>query len=103
MLRREWPSLTLAQQGPLLDRFEQTPTLVNAYLLRTTLTALFECASDRATAPTRLQRWGEQVHTSGFVEGLKNKLKLLKRRCFGLDDPVELFRRLWLDIEGPRL
>ena len=45
-------------------------------------------------------------HTSGFVEGLNNKLKLLKRRCFGLDgldDPAELFRRLWLDIEGPRL
>ena len=42
-------------------------------------------------------------HTRGFVEGLNNKLKLLKRRCFGLDDPIELFRRLWLDIEGPRL
>lgn len=26
-----------------------------------------------------------------------------QRRCFGLDDPVELFRRLWLDIEGQRL
>lgn len=42
-------------------------------------------------------------YNSGFVEGLNNKLKLLKRRCFGLDDPVELFRRLWLDIEGARL
>jgi len=42
----------------------------------------------------------QQDYNSGFVEGLNNKLKLLKRRCFGLDDPTELFRRLWLDIEG---
>ena len=28
-------------------------------------------------------------YNSGFVEGLNNKLKLLKRRCFGLDDPTE--------------
>ena len=36
------------------------------------------------------------------LPGLDN-LVLLKRRCFGLDDPVELFRRLWLDIKGSRL
>jgi len=42
-------------------------------------------------------------HSSGFVEGLNNKLKLLKRRCFGLDDQTELLRRQWFDIEGPRL
>lgn len=132
LLRREWLSLTPAQQGQLVELFEQTPTLASAYLLRNTLTAIFDCTPERATAQTRLQRWTEQAkasglhcfdkflntlhnwqdgilnyfegrHTSGFVEGLNNKLKLLKRRCFGLDDPVELFRRLWLDIEGPRL
>ena len=132
LLRREWPSLTPAQQGQLVELFAQTPTLVSASIRRTTLTAIFECTPDRATAQTRLRIWGEQVkaagitcldkflntwhhgqdgilnyfdgrHSSGFVEGLNNKLKLLKRRCFGLDDPVELFRRLWLDIEGPRL
>jgi transposase len=81
--------------------------------------------------PDRLHRWGEQVkaacitcfdkflttlqhwqdgilnyfnnrQNSGFVEGLNNKLKLLKRRCFGLDNPTKLFQRLWLDIEGAR-
>ncbi|MFO7639763.1 MAG: transposase [Candidatus Competibacteraceae bacterium] len=45
----------------------------------------------------------EGRHNRGFVEGLNNKLKPLKRRCLDLDDPVELFRRLWLDLEGPRL
>lgn len=132
LLRWEWRSLNLDQQGQVVELFEQTPTLASAYVLRTLLTAIFDHSPDRATAQTRLQRWTEQVkasglscfdqflnplhhwqdgilnyfeggHSSGFVEGLNNKLKLLKRRCFGLDDPVELFRRLWLDIEGPRL
>jgi transposase len=132
LVRREWPSLNEAQQGQLAELFEQAPTLASAYTLRTVLTAIFECTPDRATAQTRLQRWGEQVkvagltcfdtflntfehwqdgilnyfdgrHNSGFVEGLNNKLKLIKRRCYGLDDPIELFRRLWLDIEGARL
>ena len=131
LLRREWRELTREQQGQVAELFEQTPALASAYRLRTLLTAIFDHRPDRATAQTRLQRWTEQVkatglscfdkflntlhrwqdgilnyfeggHTSGFVEGLNNKLKLLKRRCFGLDDPVELFRRLWLDIEGPR-
>ena len=132
LLRREWRSLNLDQQGQIVELFEQTPTLASAYVLRTLLTAIFDSTPDRATAQRRLQLWGEQVkasglscfeqflntlhhwqdgilhyfeggHSSGFVEGLNNKLKLLKRRCFGLDDPAELFRRLWLDIEGPRL
>src|SRR5512135_2308583 len=132
LLRREWPSLNQSQQDQVVNLFQQSPTLAKAYLLRMLLTAIFECSPDRVTAQTRLQRWGELVktagircfdkflttlqrwqdgilnyfegrHTSGFVEGLNNKLTLLKRRCFGLDDPVERFRRLWLDIEGPRL
>ena len=132
LLRREWPSLNPDQQGRVVALFELTPTLASAYVLRTLLTAIFDHSPDRATAQTRFQLWTEQVkasglsrfdkfintlhnwqdgilnyfdgrHTSGFVEGLNNKLKRLKRRCFGLDDPVELFRRLWLDIEGPRL
>ena len=132
LLRREWRSLNPDQQGKVVELFEQTPTLASAYVLRTLLTAIFEHSPDRVTAQAQLQRWTEQVkvsglhcfdqflntlhnwqdgilnyfeggHTSGFVEGLNNKLKVLKRRCFGLDNPVELFRRLWLDLEGPRL
>ena len=101
-------------------------------MLRTLLTAIFDQILDRAITQPRLQCWTEHVkasglhgfdpflntwhrwqdgilndfeggHNSGFIEGLSHKLKWLKRRCFGLDDPTELFRRLWLDIEGPRL
>ena len=132
LLRREWRSLNPDQQGKVVELFQQTPALARAYVLRTLLTAIFESTPDRATAQSRLRLWVKQVkasglhgfdtflktwhrwqdkilnsfdgrQTSGFVEGLNNKLKLLKRRCFGLDDPTELFRRLWLDIEGPRL
>ncbi len=106
--------LTPTQQGQLVELFEQTPALASACVLRTTLTAIFECTPDRATQ-ARIKAWSAQVkasglscfdkflntlhnwqdgilnyfdgrYNSGFVEGLNNKLKLLKRRCFGLDD-----------------
>lgn len=132
LLRREWRSLNPDRQGRVVERFGLTPPLASAHVPRTPLTAIFNHGPDRATAQAHLQRWTEQVnasglgcfdkflntfnnwqegilnyfegwHNGGFVGGLNNKLKPLKRRCFGLDDPVELFRRLWLDIEGPRL
>jgi transposase len=37
---------------------------------------------------------------SGFVEGLNNKIKVLKRRCYGLFDTEALFQRLFLDLQG---
>ena len=41
--------------------------------------------------------------TSGFVEGLNNKIKVLKRRCYGIFNLKHLFQRLHLDISGYRL
>jgi transposase len=130
--RREWPSLPLAAHGQRVELVAQTPPVASAYSRRTALPAIFACTPDRATAHARiaacsapvkasglscfdkfLNTWHnwkngmlnyvEGGHSSGFVEGLNNKLTLLKRRCCGLHDPVEVFRRLWLDIEGPRL
>jgi len=40
--------------------------------------------------------------TSGFVEGFNNKLKVLKRRCYGLRNVGRLFQRLTLDLDGYR-
>ena len=37
---------------------------------------------------------------SGFVEGLNNKIKVLKRRCYGLFNTESLFQRLFLDLQG---
>ncbi len=41
-------------------------------------------------------------HNSGFVEGLNNKIKVIKRRCYGILNPVHLFQRISLDLVGYR-
>jgi transposase len=39
-------------------------------------------------------------NNSGFVEGFNNKIKVLKRRCYGLSNVTRLFQRLMLDLVG---
>ena len=39
-------------------------------------------------------------HTSGFVEGFNNKLKVIKRRCYGISNITHLFQRIQLDLYG---
>jgi transposase len=39
-------------------------------------------------------------YTSGFVEGLNNKIKVIKRRCYGILNPEHLFQRIYLDLAG---
>ena len=41
--------------------------------------------------------------TSGFVEGFNNRVKVLKRRCYGIFDVDQLFQRLTLDTKGFKL
>lgn len=59
---------------------------------------------------TCLDRWLNLVanyfrhrQNSGFVEGLNTKLKVLKRRCFGMYNLGHLFQRITLDLQGYRL
>ena len=42
-------------------------------------------------------------NTSAFVEGINNKTKVLKCRCYGIFNIKHLFQRLHLDISGYRL
>jgi len=39
-------------------------------------------------------------YTSGFVEGLNNKIKVIKRRCYGMTNISRLFQRICLDLNG---
>lgn len=39
-------------------------------------------------------------NTSGFVEGLNNKLKVIKRRCYGIINKKHYFQRIFLDLQG---
>jgi transposase len=108
-----------------------SPPLRQAYTLREKLTTIFDTARSKKDGLRRIGFWRARVaksnltcfdaflklldswldlianyfighQTSGFVEGLNNKLKVLKRRCYGLRNVVRLFQRLTLDVEGYR-
>jgi transposase len=117
----------------LLERlFSYSPALKLAYDFREELTALFEQDLTKAEATQAIEKWRKAVEispltcfdsflttldtyldeitnyflhrdSSGFVEGLNNKVKVLKRRCYGLRNLAHLFQRLFLDLEGYRL
>lgn len=120
------------QRQNLRRLFEYAPDLKQAYTLREELTAIFNMALTRDEALGRLQRWQDKVQrsgltcfktflttlnnwreeianyfvkrlSSGFVEGLNNKIKTIKRRCYGLSNVGNLFQRIYLDLEGFRL
>jgi len=114
----------------LLDRlFAYAPSLKLAYDFREKLTAIFEDDLTKSQATQAIKKWRQQVQrrelscfdpflttldtyldeitnyflhrdSSGFVEGLNNKIKVLKRRCYGLLNLDHLFQRLFLDLEG---
>ena len=121
------------KERAILDRlFAYSPVLQQAYALREQLTAIFEQPPFKNDAKRALREWEAQVAdsgltcfdgflktlhrywepitnyfvdllTSGFVEGFNNKLKVLKRRCYGLTNLDHLFQRIFLDLEGYRL
>ena len=130
--RRHWWDLDDEQQYQLIELFKHSPLLKEAYLLRHRLTLIFEAPQTKANALERLEVWKRLVaesglrcfdtflitlnnwsdeianyfngrHSSGFVEGLNNKLKVIKRRCYGLLDPTRLFQRIQLDLQSERL
>jgi transposase len=117
----------------LLERvFTYSPKMEVAYHLREDLTELFErdytkagatcairawCKRARASRLAEfesvlgtLERWIDEItnyfqgrQTSGFVEGFNNRVKVLKRRCYGIYDVGRLFQRLTLDLHGYHL
>jgi transposase len=115
-----------------LERFlAYSPALQQAITLREELTVIFDTARSKADGLRRIRFWRQRVsksglscfdsflslldswqdlianyfieyQTSAFVEGLNNKLKVLKRRCYGLRNVGRLFQRLTLDLDGYR-
>ena len=49
---------------------------------------------------TEITNYFLERHTSGFVEGLNNKIKVIKRRCYGILNREHLFQRIELDLTG---
>jgi transposase len=121
------------QEWELLERvFTYSPKIEAAYHLREDLTGLFERDYTKAGAKCAIRAWCQRVRasglvefegflgtidrwmdkitnyfqgrqTSGFVEGFNNRVKVLKRRCYGLFNVGRLFQRLTLDLHGYEL
>jgi len=129
--RKREADLDQAEQERLDSLLTYSPALARAYRLREELTSIFDTARSKKDGLRRLHFWKQRVEksglscfkaflslldtwqdlianyfinhqTSGFVEGLNNKLKVLKRRCYGLRNVTRLFQRLTLDLEGYR-
>ncbi len=127
--RQKPADLTDAEMVRLAHLLERSPSLLLAYLFRLELTAIFEADFTKEQATKKIEAWIEQVQaseltcfdpflntlnnhldeitnyflnrdTSGFVEGLNNKLKVLKRRCYGIFNLGHIFQRLSLDLNG---
>jgi len=129
--RKREAELDVEEQARLCGLFAHSPMLEQAYRLREQLTTIFDTARSKKDGLRRIGYWRARVaksglacfdaflklldtwldlianyftnrQSSGFVEGLNNKLKVLKRRCYGLRNLVRLFQRLTLDLEGYR-
>lgn len=129
-LRRNHAALDPDERRSLRCLFLHSPTLHQAYTFREELTAIFNLDLSIAEAQVRLSAWVRKVErsdldtfdcfiktlrhhwqyiinyfeqriTSGFVEGLNNKIRTIKRRCYGIRKVSTLFQRIWLDLNGP--
>jgi transposase len=131
IVRKNNADLTPEERQKLRRLFEYSPELKLAYTFREELTAIFEMRLTQEEARKRLIKWTDKVRhsaltcfdkflttldnwldeivnyfvnrlSSGFVEGLNNKVKTVKRRCYGILRVTTLFQRLYLDLEGYR-
>ncbi len=129
ILRKKHECLSSQDRITLDLLYKHSPLLKEAHKLAIKLTHIFNARHNRKAALTRINRWIKYVQksnvtcfngfiktlekyktnilnyfksrkNSGFVEGLNNKVKVLKRRCYGLSKPESFFQRLFLDLRG---
>lgn len=130
--RRNAADLEPEQEPAVALLLECAPELRKAYDLREELSAIFDAEQSKESAKRAITAWIERVkqrgvkcfdsflttldnwldeitndfldrQTSGFQEGFNNKIKVLKRRCYGITNVTHLFQRIWLDLEGFKL
>ena len=129
LLRKNHAALDDDDRLRLRRLLDHSAPLHQAYTFREEMTAIFNQSQSPQEGERRLKAWIRKVQasqldcfndfiktlsahwqpilnyfqdriTSGFVEGLNNKIKTLKRRCYGIKKVSTLFQRLWLDLEG---
>lgn len=130
--RRNAIDLNREERKILKHFFHHSPAAKHAYRLRERLTAIFEMQLSKKQAQSKIRGWIQQVQksglqcfdaflqllqtwweeitnffilreNSGFVEGFNNRVKVLKRRCYGIFNLKHLFQRIYLDLHGYRL
>ena len=132
ILRKSSKALTTAELTTLKVLFKYSPILKLAYELTLDLTNIFDMKINQGQAKRKIKGWIRRVrnsgvacfdvfiktlltrmqeitnyftdrYNSGFVEGLNNKIKVIKRRCYGLTNIERLFKRIRLDVEGRQI
>ena len=125
--RRDPSSLTAEEKAKLEALFEKLPELRQLYELRLEFKRIFDETQDRREAELALtawivkllqafpemdktfvktyERWQEGIlnyfdgrHTSGAVEGINNKARVITKRAYGLKSASSLWTRLVLDL-----
>ena len=129
ILRKQHECLTEADKSKLELLYQYSPQLKRAHTYALKLTHIFNAKTSRKSALAKIDRWINTVEhsdmrcftqfitclkkykpyianyfksrkSSGFVEGLNNKIKVAKRRCYGIVKTESLFQRLFLDLRG---
>lgn len=129
LLRRQKDYFSAEEKVVVDPLFSLSPKLKQGYQLSRELTGIFDSDITPESAKEKIAEWMNAVanselncfnhfvktlvkyqtqianyfearYTSGFVEGFNNKVKVLKRRCYGLSDITRLFQRLILDTVG---
>ena len=129
ILRKNRANLTEEERNTLSDLFKHSPSLGLAYIISSTLTNIFDEELSKKEAKNKLNAWIGIVRdsnlncfdtflstltsrideianyfidrkSSGFVEGFNNKIKVIKRRCYGLFNIDHLFQRIHIDMVG---
>lgn len=124
--RRRPEDLDDKQRAALEELFVRLPPLRRVYELRWRLTHTFDTAPDRETAARAIDAWRadvaasgldwgafvgmyerhrdgilayfEERQTSGPVEGLNNKARVILKRAYGLKSTDSLWTRLILEV-----
>ena len=129
ILRKTNECLTKEEKEIVDELFSLSPDLMEAYRLSIKLTHIFNTHQSKSEALVKFEEWIKLVrkskltffnkfiktfskfkneisnyfidrNSSGFAEGLNNKIKVLKRRCYGIFNVKRLFQRLHLDVSG---
>jgi transposase len=127
LYRRRRKELTPEEEIELDQLLEAIPDLQVPYYFREEVTEIFDTAKNRQQAARKLDelreslgdepellklfemldRWRDGIlayfdrrETSGPVEGLNTKARVITRRSYGLKDAESLWKRLVLDVNN---